>query len=170
MITLQTNIVKKLITQYLKACILDTIHYAKYRKFMVAFTLSEAFMNIVEEPNEKIKKKHEEPEKASAVNGSRKDCLLNQKTFWDKYTWTEYKERAINHTFQHEFKTKPSLIYSKTPDKPMLKAQVLVYTNLINQYLKKRTLQRLQTSWVEPLSPKDCDLYSFHVEDYFLKT
>ena len=99
-------------------------------------------MKLIDEPgNEKIKKKYIEPEKASAVMGFHERivyCKLED-IFWDKHTWTEYKERAINHTFQHEFKTKPSLIYGKNLINLLLKAHSLDlnYINLMNQYLKK---------------------------------
>jgi hypothetical protein len=47
-----------------------------------------------------------------------------ENVYWDLSTWDEYKEKAIDQTFQHLFKQKPSLIYSKNPDKLIVESTV----------------------------------------------
>ena len=154
-------------------------NYAKYTENLCGWPLplDETLMNRIDTPgNEKIKKQYVAPEKASAVMGFHERivyCKLED-MFWDKHTWTEYKERAINHTFQHEFKTKPSLIYGKNPDKLIVEStqfrpELYKPNEPIFEEDEKLYFNDYKPLGVEPLSPDKCELYKYYVEHLFLR-
>lgn len=154
-------------------------HYATYTEKLCGWPLplSEALKEVLDEPgNEKIAKQYEEPEKANAVMGFQERivyCKLED-LFYDRHTWSEYKERAINHTFQHEFKTKPSLIFSKNPGKLIVESTAFrpdLYDpdKQIFEEDNKLYFNDYKPKGVDMLGPDECDLYEYYVKDLFLR-
>jgi len=148
-------------------------NYSSYTEKLSGFALpvSEALQEVMEEPgNEKILKGYTPPENPGVELEFHKKIVFCKKenVYWDLSTWDEYKEKAIDQTFQHLFKQKPSLIYSKNPDKLIVESTVFrpdVY-NPTDPFLKegnKLYLNDYKPEGIEPLGPDQCPDY-----DYFI--
>jgi hypothetical protein len=148
-------------------------NYSKYTQQISGFALpvSEALQEVMEAPgNEKILKGYNPPENPGVELEFHKKIVFCKKenVYWDLNTWDEYKEKAIDQTFQHLFKQKPSLIYSKNPDKLIVESTVFrtdVY-NPTDPFLKegnKLYLNDYKPEGIEPLGPDQCPDY-----DYFI--
>ena len=153
-------------------------NYSKYTKEIAGFELpvSEALQEVIEAPgNEKILKGYTPPENPGVELEFHKKIVFCKKEtlYWDLSTWDEYKEKAIDQTFQHLFKQKPSLIYSKNPDKLIVESTVF-RPDLYNPNKpiltedKKLYLNDYKPKEIEALGPDKCPEYDYYI-GLFLK-
>ncbi|MDA1338498.1 MAG: DUF5906 domain-containing protein [bacterium] len=149
-------------------------NYSKYTKDLtgVALSISELLAEVIEKPeNEKILKQYEPPEDSGQEITFQKKIVFCKKEdiYWDCQTWDQYNEHSINQTFQHLFKQKPSLIYSKNPDKVIVESTAFrpdLYkpNNPIIIEDKKLFLNDYKPKGVEALGPDKCDEYNMNIK------